>query len=76
MVRHSRAIPFKLKLMYLYSQGSERFLYSLLGRLENDIGIIFACLSALRLDPGVRVKAGDALVPPKDMRVNELSLLV
>jgi len=33
------------------------------------MGIVTASLSALRIDPAVRSKAGEALIPTKDMKV-------
>jgi len=48
--------------------GTEAFLHSLIFRLEQDLGLTTGSLGAVRLDHTIRAKAGDLLVPPKDMR--------
>ncbi len=43
---------------------------SLLARLEQDLGLTTSSLSPVRIEHSVRAKAGDLLVPPKDMKVS------
>jgi hypothetical protein len=50
-------------------QGTEGFLFSLISRLEQDFGLTAGSLAAVRLDPTLRAKAGELLVPPKDNKV-------
>ncbi|KAF9519709.1 hypothetical protein BS47DRAFT_1370687 [Hydnum rufescens UP504] len=48
--------------------GTDGILHLLLSRLEQDVGLTTGSLGAVRLDHSVRSKAGDLLVPPKDLR--------
>lgn len=50
--------------------GTEGFLFSLISKLEQDFGLVTGSLAAVRLDPTLRLKAGDLLVPPKDYKVS------
>ncbi|KAI5123167.1 hypothetical protein M0805_000869 [Coniferiporia weirii] len=45
--------------------GTETFLHSLLARLQTDLAMSTSSLLCLALDPALRRKAGDALVPSK-----------
>lgn len=49
--------------------GTEGFLFSLISRLEQDFGLTTGSLAAVKLDSGLRTKAGDLLIPPKDNKV-------
>ena len=54
------------------STGTDGFLYSLIARLGQDFGLITGSLAGVRLDPGLRTKAGEMLVPHKDHKVRFL----
>ncbi|KAG9034429.1 Vacuolar fusion protein mon1 [Tulasnella sp. JGI-2019a] len=48
--------------------GTESFLYSLIRRLQLDMSMITASLSVLKIDPTIRGKIADLLLPGKDMK--------
>ncbi|KIO25653.1 hypothetical protein M407DRAFT_75427 [Tulasnella calospora MUT 4182] len=48
--------------------GTERFLHSLLTQLELDMGMITSSLNVVRIDPLVRAKVAEVMVPPKDLK--------
>ncbi|KAG8914733.1 Vacuolar fusion protein mon1 [Tulasnella sp. 417] len=48
--------------------GTERFLHSLLTQLELDMGMITSSLNVVRVDPLVRAKVAEVMVPPKDLK--------
>ncbi|KAG9042753.1 Vacuolar fusion protein mon1 [Tulasnella sp. UAMH 9824] len=50
--------------------GTERFLHSLLTQLELDMGMITSSLNVVRIDPLVRAKVAEVMVPPKDLKFN------
>jgi len=50
-------------------KGTEGFLFSLISRLEQDFGLTTGSLAAVRLDPTLRAKVGELLVPPKENKV-------
>jgi len=49
--------------------GAEPFLHTLLQRLEGDMAISLSSLQFLKLDPSVRSRAAEALVPVSKMKV-------
>lgn len=49
--------------------GAEPFLYSLLGRLEWDMAMSTSSLQCLKLDPVLRKRIADALVPTSKIKV-------
>ncbi|KAG8951703.1 Vacuolar fusion protein mon1 [Tulasnella sp. 424] len=50
--------------------GTERFLHSLLTQLELDMGMITSSLNVVRIDPMVRAKVAEVMVPPKDLKAH------
>ncbi|KAG9019740.1 Vacuolar fusion protein mon1 [Tulasnella sp. 427] len=48
--------------------GTERFLHSLLTQLELDMGMITSSLNVVRIDPLIRAKVAEVMVPPKDLK--------
>lgn len=48
--------------------GAEPFLFSLLGRLESDLAMAMSSLHCLQLDPGLRARVAEALVPITKMK--------
>ena len=51
-----------------YCPGAEPFLFSLLGRLESDLAMSMSSLHCLQLDPSLRTRVADALVPITKMK--------
>ena len=49
--------------------GAEPLLYSLLGRLEWDLAMSTSSLQCLKLDPGLRKRIADTLVPTSKIKV-------
>ena len=52
-----------------FCAGAEPFMYSLLGRLEWDLAMSTSSLHCLKLDPGLRKRIADALVPTSKIKV-------
>ena len=50
--------------------GTDGFLRSLISRLELDLAMTTASLGALRIDPSLRNKVADALVPTSKIKVS------
>ena len=55
-----------------YRLGAEPFMHGLLQRLEGDMAMSLSSLQFLKLDPSVRAKAAEALVPVSKMKVHPL----
>ena len=51
--------------------GAEPFLFSLLGRLESDLAMTMSSLHCLQLDPSLRTRVADALVPITKMKAGK-----
>ena len=51
------------------SVGAEPFMHTLLQRLEGDMAMNLSSLQFLKLDPSVRSRAAEALVPVSKMKV-------
>jgi hypothetical protein len=49
--------------------GAEPFLFSLLERLELDLAMATSSLHCLQLDPGLRSRLADSLVPITKLKV-------
>lgn len=49
--------------------GAETFLHSLLSRLESDLAMGTSSLQCLTMDPTLRGKISDALIPSSKMKV-------
>ena len=49
--------------------GAEPFMYSLLDRLEWDLAMSTSSLHCLKLDPGLRKRIADTLVPTSKIKV-------
>ncbi|KAG2155928.1 vacuolar fusion protein MON1 [Suillus bovinus] len=56
--------------------GSEPFLFSLLGRIELDLAIATSSLNCLQLDPSLRARVAEALVPTSKMKDTLYIILV
>ncbi|KAG8214619.1 hypothetical protein J3R82DRAFT_9695 [Butyriboletus roseoflavus] len=56
--------------------GTEPFLFSLLSRLERDLAMATSSLHCLQLDPGVRSRVADTLVPITKMKDTLYIILV
>ena len=49
--------------------GADPFMHTLLQRLEGDMAMNLSSLQFLKLDPSVRSRAAEALVPVSKMKV-------
>jgi len=49
--------------------GTEGFLRTLIAKLESDLAITTASLGALRIDPGLRTRVADTLVPTANAKI-------
>ncbi|KAL4069883.1 vacuolar fusion protein MON1 [Scleroderma yunnanense] len=56
--------------------GAEPFLFSLLGRLESDLALTMSSLHCLQLDPSLRARVAEALVPITKMKDTLYIILV
>ena len=54
--------------------GAEPFLFSLLDRMELDLAMATSSLNCLQLDPSLRARVAEALVPTSKMKVMILPL--
>ncbi|KAG8899145.1 Vacuolar fusion protein mon1 [Tulasnella sp. 403] len=72
----NQALRETLKRTLTQQNGTERFLHSLIRRLELDMGMITASLSVLRIDPSVRAKVADLLLPAKDLKETLYILMI
>ncbi|KAG2151303.1 DUF254-domain-containing protein [Suillus clintonianus] len=56
--------------------GAEPFLFSLLGRMELDLAMATSSLNCLQLDPSLRARVAEALVPTSKMKDTLYIILV
>lgn len=54
----------------LKSPGAEPFMNSLLARLETDIAMSTSSLNCLKMEPSIRRRIAETLVPNTKMKVN------
>ncbi|KAH7106907.1 DUF254-domain-containing protein [Auriculariales sp. MPI-PUGE-AT-0066] len=57
-------------------EGTEVFLKLLIGKLESDLAITTASLGALRIDPVLRTKIADTLVPSSSAKIKDLLYVI
>ena len=60
----------------VYHIGAESFMTSMLYRLELDISMTMSALNCLKLDPNLRKKIAESLVPSSKMKVCVFYLFV
>lgn len=53
----------------ILNAGAETFMTALLDRLEFDLAMSTSSLRCLKLDPAIRIRAAEALVPTSKMKV-------
>jgi len=54
--------------------GAEPFMNSLLNRLESDIAMSMSSLHCLKMEPGLRKRIAETLVPNNKVKVSIISL--
>ena len=54
----------------MFLLGAESFLTSMLCRLELDLTMTMSALNCLKLDPNLRKRIGESLVPSSKMKVH------
>lgn len=60
----------------LITSGADSFLTSLITRMEFDLAMATSSLHCLKLEPGLRKRAADILIPPKGTKVSVVPSVV
>jgi hypothetical protein len=67
--RHEPRLTFRLRKTHFDEKGSEILIHSLLDRVENDMAMGTSSLHCLKLDPVLRTRAANHLIPTSKMKV-------